>query len=81
MNSMVEQGTDWDRRNRLKVYEALYYLSIRKFSQAASLLLETLSTFSAIELMEYQPYIFYTVLTSLVALDRVTLKQKVRIIL
>jgi len=75
--TMVEQGTDWDRRNRLKVYEALYYSSIRNFSQAASLLLETLSTFSAIELMDYQSYIFYTVLMSLVSLNRVTLKQKV----
>jgi len=75
--TMVEQGTDWDRRNRLKVYEALYYLSIRNFSQAASLFLETLSTFTAVELMDYDTYIYYTVLTSLVALNRVTLKQKV----
>jgi len=75
--TMVEQGTDWDRRNRLKVYEALYYLSIRNFSQSASLLLDTLSTFTAVELMDYQSYILYTVLMSLVALNRVTLKEKV----
>jgi len=75
--SMVEQGTDWDRRNRLKVYEAVYYLSIRNFSKAASLLLDTISTFTAIELIDFQTYIYYTVLMCLVSLDRVTLKQKV----
>jgi len=75
--SMVEQGTDWDRRNRLKVYEALHHLSIRHFAQSANLFLETLSTYTAAELIDYQTYICYTVLMSLVALDRVTLKQKV----
>ena len=74
---MVEQGTDWDRRNRLKVYEALYYLSIRKFSEACALLLDTISTFTAVELLDYQTYIYYTVLMALVSLDRVSLKQKV----
>jgi 26S proteasome regulatory subunit N7 len=77
---MVEQGTDWDRRNRLKVYEALHHLSIRHFAQSANLFLETLSTYTAVELIDYQTYICYTVLMSLVALDRVTLKQKVSIL-
>lgn len=26
---LIEQGGDWDRRNRLKVYQALHLLSIR----------------------------------------------------
>jgi hypothetical protein len=28
---MVEDGGDWDRRNRLKVYRALYHLIVRDF--------------------------------------------------
>ena len=32
---VVDKGGDWERRNRLKVYEATYLLSIRNFKQAA----------------------------------------------
>ena len=28
---MIDDGGDWDRRNRLKVYEGLYLLTIRDF--------------------------------------------------
>lgn len=74
---MVEAGSDWDRKNRLKVYEAMYLMTIRQFKKAAMLLLETISTFTAIELLDYQTYIYYTVLMAVVSLDRVTLKEKV----
>jgi len=75
--SLVEEGGDWDRRNRLKVYEATYNLSIRNFSKAATLLLETLSTFTSYELFEYKKFIFYTILMGILSLDRPTLKKKV----
>lgn len=35
----MEEGGDWDRRNRLKVYRAVLHLSSREFSKAAELLL------------------------------------------
>jgi len=75
--SMVEAGSDWDRKNKLKVYEALYLMSTRKFKEAATLFLETISTFTAVELLDYDTYIFYTILMSVVSLSRVTLKEKV----
>jgi 26S proteasome regulatory subunit N7 len=75
--SMIEQGGDWDRRNRLKVYEALYYASIRRFSEAANLFLEGLATFTSYELCTYNHFIFYAILMSAVSIDRVNLKKKV----
>ena len=39
MSRLVEEGGDWDRRNRLKVYRAVLHLSSREFSKAAELLL------------------------------------------
>lgn len=75
--SMIEQGGDWDRRNRLKVYEALYNASIRKFSEAATLFLEGLATFTSYELCTYNHFIFYAILMSAVSIDRVNLKKKV----
>jgi hypothetical protein len=37
---LIEQGGDWDRRNRLKVYRGLHLLSIRQFAKGGELLLD-----------------------------------------
>ena len=43
---LVDLGGDWDRRNRLKVYEAVFSLMKRDLSRAASLFLVRLYMFS-----------------------------------
>ncbi|KAK4568910.1 hypothetical protein RGQ29_004362 [Quercus rubra] len=75
--SLFEEGGDWERKNRLKVYEGLYCMSTRNFKKAASLFLDSISTFTTYELFPYDTFIFYTVLTSIITLDRVSLKQKI----
>ncbi|KAH0915654.1 hypothetical protein HID58_030100 [Brassica napus] len=74
---LFEEGGDWERKNRLKVYEGLYCMSTRNFKKAASLFLDSISTFTTYEIFPYETFIFYTVLTSIITLDRVSLKQKV----
>ena len=74
---MMDEGGDWDRRNRLKVYEGLYAMSVRDFSTAAKLFLETVSTFTSYELMSYEKFVTYTVFISMIALDRRELHEKV----
>ena len=74
---MLEEGGDWDRRNRLKVYEGLYAMSVRDFTRAANLFLETVSTFTSYELMDYVQFVTYTVYVSMIALDRKELLEKV----
>ena len=74
---MIEQGGDWDRRNRLKVYEGLYAMSVRDFAKAAKLFLETISTFTSYELMDYKQFVKYTVFAGLIALERGELLDKV----
>ncbi|KAH9287749.1 hypothetical protein KI387_031866, partial [Taxus chinensis] len=75
--NLFEEGGDWERKNRLKVYEGLYCMSTRNFKKAAELFLDSISTFTTYELFPYDIFIFYTVLTSIISLDRVSLKQKV----
>ncbi|XP_043723595.1 26S proteasome non-ATPase regulatory subunit 6 homolog [Telopea speciosissima] len=75
--NLFEEGGDWERKNRLKVYEGLYCMSTRNFKKAASLFLDSISTFTTYEIFPYDTFIFYTVLTSIISLDRVSLKQKV----
>jgi 26S proteasome regulatory subunit N7 len=74
--ALLEEGGDWDRRNRLKVYEALHLLRQRAFSQAATLFAETLATFTSTEIFSYETLVCYAVLSAVVSLDRVTLKAK-----
>lgn len=74
---MLNEGGDWERRNRLKVYEGLYLITIRDFPKAAELFLSGLATFTCSELFDYTRFIFYTTILSLVALDRATLREKV----
>eukprot|EP00475_Leptophrys_vorax_P027708 TRINITY_DN3954_c0_g3_i1.p1 TRINITY_DN3954_c0_g3~~TRINITY_DN3954_c0_g3_i1.p1 ORF type:complete len:390 (-),score=44.38 TRINITY_DN3954_c0_g3_i1:173-1342(-) len=74
---LLEEGGDWERKNRLKIYEGLYCLGSRDFPKAADLFLSSISTFTTYELLPYRTFVFYTVLMSVVALDRVALKQKV----
>ena len=78
---LFEEGGDWERKNRLKVYEGLYCMSTRNFKKAADLFLDSTSTFTTYDLFPYDTFIFYTVLASIISLDRVSLKQKVSSIL
>ncbi|KAL3622466.1 proteasome regulatory particle subunit [Castilleja foliolosa] len=75
--ALFEEGGDWERKNRLKVYEGLFCMSTRNFKKASSLFLDSISTFTTYDLFSYDTFIFYTVLASIISLDRVSLKQKV----
>ncbi|CAD5113233.1 DgyrCDS2412 [Dimorphilus gyrociliatus] len=75
--SLIEEGGDWDRRNRLKVYKAVYKMSIRDFPNAAKLFLDAVATFTSYELMDYKQFVTYTILCSVIALDRPDLREKV----
>lgn len=75
--SLIDEGGDWDRRNRLKVYRGVYCMSIRDFKQAATLFLDTVATFTSYELMDYQTFVTYTVICSMIALERPELREKV----
>jgi 26S proteasome regulatory subunit N7 len=75
--ALVESGGDWDRRNRLKAYQGLHLLTVRSYSSAAPLLLDSLSTFTSYELCTYSSLVIYAVLAGSVALKRVDFKSKV----
>ena len=70
-------GADWERKNRLKVYEGLWMCASRDFASASTLFLESLSTFGAYELMSYDEFVFHCAVTGVVTLPRVELNEKV----
>lgn len=71
------KGGDWDRRNRLKVYQALSHILVRDMESASKLLVEGIATFSCTELCEYSEFIVYAILTSLLNLKRTELKKSI----
>jgi len=75
--AQVEKGGDWERRNLLHVYEATELLINRDFKGASKLLLESVATFGCYKLFDYNTFIMYTVLVSVVTLERVDLRTKV----
>jgi 26S proteasome regulatory subunit N7 len=73
---LIDEGGDWDRRNRLKVYNGLYLVYIRQFKRGGELLLDALSTFTATELISYNDFVSLTVIVNSLTLSRVDLKKR-----
>ncbi|KAL7675368.1 hypothetical protein ACOME3_001628 [Neoechinorhynchus agilis] len=75
---MLEGAGDWDQKTRLKVYEAIIQFSVqRDFKSAVNLFLETISTYSCYEVLQFNRFVGYTVLLAMIALDRPDLKKRV----
>ena len=74
---LAEDGGDWDRRNRIKVYNALTKLLARDIKEAASLLIDCVATFSCAELCPYPEFVVYTIISNILYLPRPELKKKI----
>ncbi|CAL9727586.1 26S proteasome regulatory subunit Rpn7p [Monosporozyma unispora] len=77
IESLIEKGGDWERRNRYKTYMGIYSLSIRDFTKAAELLVDSLATFTSVELTSYENVAMYASVAGLFALERTDLKTKI----
>ena len=74
---LVDEGADWDKKNKLKVFEGVYCMLIRDFNRAADLFISSIATFTCTELLEYKQFIFYSVLMGLITQDRKTIKKEI----
>jgi len=75
-SKLAQDGGDWDRRNRLKVYSALSKLLSRDVKEASGLLVDCIATFSCNELCSYTDFLVYTVISNILHLPRPELKKK-----
>merc|ERR1740121_3413445 len=69
------KGGDWERRNKLKVYEGVFLMMSRHWKEAAQLFLKVMPTFTAVELVEFKDFVFYAVILTMVALDRPMIRE------
>lgn len=74
---LVDEGADWDKKNKLKIFEGVYCMLIRDLRSAADLFLASIATFTCVELMSYRDFVFYAVVTAMVTQDRKVLRKEV----
>jgi len=72
---LIEQGGDWERKNQLSVYEAIYLIITRQFRDASKLLLDAIATFTTTELFSYTTFVLYTCLLALISVDRTRIQK------
>ena len=77
IKELLKEGGDWEKKNRLKVYEGLYLIFIRNFKDAGKNFLEALMTFTSYELFDFKTFVFYTSVINIISVDRKTLKEKI----
>lgn len=77
ISKLVENTVDWDRRNRLMIYNAISKLQSRDLKSASSLLLKEISTFSCVEMCSYKDFLVYAILCNTLYLSRNELKAKI----
>lgn len=75
--AFIKEGGDWERKNRLKVYEGLSLCARRNFVPASQLFISTISTYTATELMSYEEFIYRTVVLATLALSRADFGAKI----
>lgn len=75
--ALIERGGDWERKNKYKTYNGLYLMSIRRFDDAADLLIDSFATFTCTELLSYEEVVAYGIVCGALVLDRVSLKKRV----
>ena len=74
-HKLVDEGADWDKKNKLKIFEGVYCMLIRDFKKAADLFVNSIATFTCVELMTMKEFVFYTVVLGLLTQDRKTIKN------
>ena len=74
IKDLLKEGGDWEKKNRLKVYEGLYLVLIRNFKEAGKNFLDALMTFTSYELFDFKTFVFYTAVINIISVDRKTLK-------
>ena len=74
---LKSEGGDWEKKNRLKIYEGLNFVLNKNFKDAGQNFLDALMTFTSYELFDFKTFVFYTAITNIITVDRKTLKDRI----
>jgi hypothetical protein len=73
----IDIATEWDAKNRLRIFKGIYCFSQRKYTEAAELLCDSLSTFTETSFIPFLDCVKYAVIAASFTLDRPSLFKKV----
>ena len=76
-HKLIEDGADWDKKNKLKIFEGVYCMMIRDFNKAAGLFVNSIATFTCVELMSFRDFVFYAVVLGVLTQNRKTIKKEI----
>ena len=74
---LKSEGGDWEKKNRLKIYEGLNFVLNKNFKDAGKNFLDALMTFTSYELFDFKTFVVYTAITNIITVDRKTLKDRI----
>lgn len=74
---LSKKDCDWDRKNRFKVYYALYNMLKGNYHEASSLFASSLATFQCTELFSYETAVSYTIFCGLLSFNRTELSNNI----
>ena len=74
---LKDEGGDWEKKNRFKVYEGLNFILNKNFKDAGKNFLDALMTFTSYELFDFKTFVFYTAIVNIITVDRKTLKERI----
>jgi len=76
-HKLVEDGADWDKKNKLKIFEGVYCMMIRDFDKAAGLFVNSIATFTCVEVMSFRDFVFYAVVLGVLTQNRKVIKKEI----
>ncbi|KAH1011379.1 hypothetical protein HUJ04_000764 [Dendroctonus ponderosae] len=74
---LIEEGADWHHRNCFRIYQGLHAIATRDFSTSCELFTSSIETFVCTEVISFDQFIKYTVLSAMIILNRSDLKKKI----
>lgn len=73
----IDTASDWDTKNRMKIFKGLYLLSTRKFDAAAELLVGCLASFTDVGLISFKEAVKYATIAAIVAFERPSIQKSI----
>jgi 26S proteasome regulatory subunit N7 len=74
--ALEEEGSDWEKKNKLSLYKSLESVNMRNFKLAAEQMISTINTFSSPEILTFSKLIFYSTLLGILSLPRKVILEK-----
>lgn len=75
--SLTDESLDWEKKNKLAIYDGIFSILKRDIVAAANTLLGCVNTFNSPEIMSFKELVWYAVVLGLSGLHRKDVREKI----